>query len=99
APWREWDLRSRSDCIAYAARHQIPVTATVEKPYSVDRNLFHTSYEGGILEDPWRAPDEAMFQRTQDPGRAPDAPVELAIDFEKGVPVAVDGKAMSPAEL
>ena len=58
APWREWDLRSRTDCIAYAQKHAIPVSATLKKPYSMDRNLMHISYEGGILEDPWRAPDE-----------------------------------------
>jgi argininosuccinate synthase len=99
APWREWDLRSRSDCIAYCEKYGIPITATLEKPYSIDRNLMHTSYEGGVLEDPWRAPDEEMFIVTQSPQRAPDEPVELLIGFEKGTPVSVDGEALSPARL
>ena len=99
APWREWDLRSRSDCIAYCEKYGIPVTATLEKPYSIDRNLMHTSYEGGVLEDPWRAPDEEMFIVTRSPQRAPDEPVELTIGFEKGTPVSVDGEALSPARL
>ncbi len=99
APWREWDLRSRSDCIAYCEKYGIPITATLEKPYSIDRNLMHTSYEGGVLEDPWRAPDEEMFIVTQSPQRAPDEPVELTIGFEKGTPVSVDGEALSPARL
>ncbi len=97
APWREWDLRSRSDCIAYAQKYGIPVAATLEKPYSIDRNLMHTSYEGGVLEDPWRAPEEEMFIVTQSPQRAPDEPVELLIGFEKGTPVSVDGETLSPA--
>ncbi|MBW1686442.1 MAG: argininosuccinate synthase [Deltaproteobacteria bacterium] len=99
APWREWDLRSRSDCIAYCEKYGIPITATLEKPYSIDRNLMHTSYEGGVLEDPWRAPDEDMFIVTQSPQRAPDEPVELLIGFEKGTPVSVDGEVLSPARL
>ena len=99
APWREWDLRSRSDCIAYCEKYGIPVTATLEKPYSIDRNLMHTSYEGGVLEDPWRAPDEEMFIVTRSPQQAPDEPVELLIGFEKGTPVSVDGEALSPARL
>jgi argininosuccinate synthase len=99
APWREWDLRSRSDCMAYAQKHGIPVTATLQKPYSMDRNLLHISYEGGILEDPWRAPDEAMFQWTCSPERAPDRPEELVIGFERGTPVQVDGEPLPPAEL
>ncbi len=99
APWREWDLRSRSDCIAYCEKYGIPITATLEKPYSIDRNLMHTSYEGGVLEDPWRAPDEEMFIVTQSPQRAPDEPVELLIGFEQGTPISVDGEALSPARL
>ena len=99
APWREWDLRSRSDCIAYCEKYGIPVTATLEKPYSIDRNLMHTSYEGGVLEDPWRAPDEEMFIVTRSPQQAPDEPVELLIGFEKGTPVSVDGETLSPARL
>jgi argininosuccinate synthase len=99
APWREWTLRSRTDCIAYAKKHAIPVTATAEKPYSTDRNLFHISYEGGVLEDPWREPSSDMFLLTRDPKQAPDEPRYLEIEFEAGVPVAVDGNRLSPAIL
>jgi argininosuccinate synthase len=99
APWREWDLRSRTDCIDYAQKHGIPITATAEKPYSMDRNLFHISYEGGILEDPWREPDREMFLLTRDPADAPDKAVYVEIEFESGVPVAVDGQRLGPVEL
>lgn len=99
APWREWDLRSRSDLIAYAKKHGIPVPATKEKPYSIDRNLFHGSYEGGILEDPWREPPEEMFTLTVSPEKAPDRPTYLEIEFKEGIPVALDGKRLSPAKL
>ena len=99
APWREWDLRSRTDCIAYAQKHSIPVSVTLKKPYSMDRNLMHISYEGGILEDPWRAPDEEMFILTRSPERAPDEPVELVIGFEQGTPVSLDGETLTPARL
>lgn len=99
APWREWTLRSRTDCIAYAQKHGIPITVTAEKPYSMDRNLFHISYEGGILEDPWREPDREMFLLTRDPADAPDTPCYVEIDFEAGTPVAVDGQRLEPAAL
>jgi argininosuccinate synthase len=99
APWREWDLRSRTDCIAYAQKHSIPITVTLKKPYSMDRNLMHVSYEGGILEDPWHAPDDDMFIMTRSPEKAPDEPAELVIGFERGTPVALDGEALSPARL
>ncbi len=99
APWRDWELRSRADCMAYCQKHGIPVTATLEKPYSIDRNLMHCSYEGGVLEDPWRAPDESMFQLTTSPESAPEQPVELVIGFERGTPVSVDGQGLSPARL
>ncbi|HEX2572894.1 MAG TPA: argininosuccinate synthase [Polyangia bacterium] len=99
APWREWTLRSRSELIAYAREHQIPVEATLEKPYSIDRNLYHTSYEGGILEDPWREPDESLFERTRSVANAPEAPCTLDLDFEAGTPVAVNGERLSPAAL
>ena len=99
APWREWDLRSRSDCIEYCEKYGIPISATLEKPYSIDRNLMHTSYEGGILEDPWRAPEEDMFLTTCAPENAPDASCELLIAFERGTPVAVDGESLTPAAL
>jgi argininosuccinate synthase len=99
APWREWTMRSRRELIEYAERHHIPVTATKAKPYSMDLNLFHVSYEGGILEDPWEAPPDEIFQMTVSPEEAPDKASEVAIDYEAGNPVAVDGKKMSPARL
>ena len=101
APWREpsWDIRSRTDCIAYAQKYGIPVTATLKKPYSIDRNLMHISYEGGVLEDPWRAPDDDMFLMTASPEDAPDAPQELTIGFEAGTPVSLAGEPLSPADL
>ncbi|MBW2421728.1 MAG: argininosuccinate synthase [Deltaproteobacteria bacterium] len=99
APWRDWDLRSRTDCITYAQKYDIPITASVKKPYSMDRNLMHISFEGGILEDPWRAPEEEMFVLSQAPELAPDEPQELIIGFEKGEPVSIDGESLSPATL
>ena len=99
APWRLWDFTSRSELINYSKKHNIPVTATLEKPYSVDRNLFHTSYEGGILEDPWVAPPEEIFQLTRNPRTAPDEPEEVTVSFEKGVPIAINGALLSPLDL
>jgi argininosuccinate synthase len=99
APWREWDLRSRSDCMAYAQKYDIPITASVKKPYSIDRNLMHCSFEGGILEDPWTAPLEDMFLLTQSPERAPDQAVEIVIGFEQGMPRSLDGESLPAAEL
>ncbi|MDR1110157.1 MAG: argininosuccinate synthase [Deltaproteobacteria bacterium] len=99
APWREWDFASRTSLIEYAKKHGIPVPVTVDKPYSMDRNLLHISYEGGILEDPWREPDEDMFLLSVAPERAPDEPSYVEIAFEGGNPVAVDGQRMSPAAL
>ena len=101
APWRTWDLQSRTDLLAYAEAHQIPIdnASAGEPPYSTDSNLLHTSYEGKALEDPWHEPDEAMFQRTVAPEAAPDAPRYVEIDFEEGDPVAVDGTRLSPAKL
>ncbi|MBW2726809.1 MAG: argininosuccinate synthase [Deltaproteobacteria bacterium] len=99
APWREWDLRSRADCIAYADKFEIPVTASVEKPYSMDRNMMHISFEGGILEDPWREPEEEMFVLTTSPERAPDEAAELILGFEAGRPVSIDGETLAPVEL
>jgi len=99
APWREWDLRSRSDCMAYAQKYGIPVSATLKKPYSIDRNLMHCSFEGGILEDPWSEPQEDMFLLSQSPERAPDRPAVLLIGFEHGTPVSLDGERLSPASL
>jgi len=99
APWREWDLRSRTDCMTYAQKYEIPISATLEKPYSIDRNLMHCSFEGGILEDPWRGPEEEMFILTQSPEAAPNEPRELVIGFHEGVPVSVDGEKLGPVEL
>jgi argininosuccinate synthase len=99
APWRLWDLNSRSKLIAYAEQRGIPVPVTREKPYSTDRNLLHISYEGGILEDPWREPYEDMFQLTASPESAPDRAEYVEIDFECGDPIAVDGQRLSPANL
>ena len=92
-------MRSRRELIEYADRHGIPVTATKAKPYSMDLNLFHVSYEGGILEDPWESPPEEIFQMTVSPEKAPSKSLEVEIDYEAGNPVAVDGKKMSPATL
>jgi len=99
APWREWNLKSRSDLIAFAETHGIPVTATAEKPYSVDRNILHISFEGGILEDPWREPESDMFVMTVAPERAPDRPAYVEIDFERGDAVAVNGDRLGCADL
>ncbi len=99
APWREWSLRSRSDCIEYAREHDIPVTATAEKPYSIDRNALHISYEGGVLEDPWRAPDESMFLLTRSPEAARAEAQEIVVGFEAGTPVSIDGEPLAPFPL
>ncbi|MGH7258168.1 MAG: argininosuccinate synthase [Nitrospiraceae bacterium] len=99
APWREWTLRSRRELIEYAEKHGIPVTATKAKPYSMDMNLFHVSYEGGILEDPWEAPPEEIFHLSVSPEKAPSKAREVEIEYDRGNPVAVDGKRMSPATL
>ena len=99
APWREWTFRSRGDLIEYSRDSNIPITVTEEKPYSSDRNLFHISYEGGILEDPWREAPEDMFILTVSPEQAPDKPTYLELEFEQGIPVAIDGNRRSPATL
>ncbi|MBC7249577.1 MAG: argininosuccinate synthase [Anaerolineae bacterium] len=99
APWREWEIRSREDALAYARAHNVPVAATEKSIYSRDRNIWHLSHEGGILEDPWTEPEEEMFQLTVAPEKAPDEPLYLTVDFEQGVPVAVNGQAMGPVEL
>ncbi len=99
APWRIWSLKSRESLIEYAKAHGIPVSVTREKPYSIDENLFHTSYEGGMLEDPWQEPTEEIFLRTVSPEKAPDRPSIVEIDYERGDPVAVGGEYMSPASL
>lgn len=99
APWRTWEFKSRSDLLAYAAREGIAVTASAEKPYSMDANLMHISYEGGILEEPWNAPPEDMFQWTRSPENAKPIPQTVTIAFVKGVPTAVDGQSFKPAAL
>src|SRR5262245_20550008 len=99
APWREWDFKGRADLVAYAEAQRIPITVTAEKPYSSDRNLLHVSYEGGILEDPWRPPYDDMFQLTVAPERAPDRAEEIEVELEAGVPVAVNGERLGPAAL
>jgi argininosuccinate synthase len=99
APWREWAFRSRRELMEYASAHDIPVTATKAKPYSMDMNLFHISYEGGILEDPWEAPPEEIFHMTTAPEQAPSKARFVEIDYEQGNPVSVDGKRMTPAAL
>ncbi|MBE9528861.1 MAG: argininosuccinate synthase [Proteobacteria bacterium] len=99
APWREWDLKGRADLLRYAKKHGIDVPVTKKKPYSMDRNLFHLSFEGGILEDPWKAPKEDMFVMTVSPEKAPSRPTYVEVEFKEGDPVKVNGKAMSPATL
>jgi argininosuccinate synthase len=99
APWREWDLDSRTGLMDFARRHDIPVPVTAERPYSTDRNLFHISFEGGILEDPWNEPPPKMFLLTNSPESAPDVPVYVEIEYEAGNPVAVDGRRLPPAAL
>jgi len=101
SPWREWDLNSREKLMDYAQQHEIPVEMKRGKksPYSMDANLLHISYEGGILEDPWSEPDEEMWRWTQSPESAPDTPAYLNLSFEKGDVVAIDDEAKTPAQV
>ncbi len=99
APWREWDFDSRESLIDYAKKHGIPVPVTKAKPYSSDRNLFHISFEGGILEDPWTEPHKEMFLLSKSPEEAPNKPTYVEIGFDKGTPVSVDGKKLPPFKL
>ncbi len=101
APWREWNLNSRTKLIEYAEKHQIPIAKDKrgEAPYSTDANLLHISYEGKVLEDPWQEPYEDMFTRSVAPDKAPDKATYIEIEFTHGDPVAVDGKKMTPAKL
>ena len=101
APWREWDLRSREQLIAFAEQHQIPIAKDKrgEAPFSVDANLLHASSEGKVLEDPAAEVPDYVYSRTNDPESAPDKPTVITIDFEKGDPVAIDGKKLGPADL
>lgn len=99
APWREWEFNSRESLIDYARKHRIPVTATKKKPYSTDRNLFHISYEGGILEDPWAEPPGDIFTLTVPPEKAPARPQYIEIGYKNGNPVSIDGRRFSPAGI
>ncbi len=101
SPWKmdEWNLRSRERMIDYAKAHGIKIPVTKKKPYSMDRNILHISYEGGILEDPWQAPDEDMFILTTSPEKAPEHPTDIVITFTDGNPIAINNKELSPAEL
>jgi argininosuccinate synthase len=99
APWREWNIRSREDALDYAVEYNVPVAATEKSIYSHDRNIWHISHEGGILEDPWMEPERAMFQLTVDPQAAPDEPEYVEIDFQEGIPKKINGVAMGPISL
>lgn len=99
APWREWSIRSREDAIDFAEAHNIPIPVTKEHDYSMDRNMWHLSHEGSDLEDPWNAPKDALFIVTNTPETAPDKAEHVELEFEQGVPVAVNGKKMSPATI
>jgi argininosuccinate synthase len=99
APWREWDIRSREDAIEYAAKHNVPVTATIKSIYSRDSNLWHLSHEGGLLENPWSEPEESMYQLSASPENAPEQAEFVEIEFDSGVPVAVNGEKLSPARI
>jgi argininosuccinate synthase len=99
APWREWDIKSREDEIDYAQDRKVPITATKEKIYSEDRNLWHLSHEGGVLENPWAEPEENMYALSVSPEKAPDKPQYIEIEFENGNPTAVDGKKMGPVAV
>ena len=99
APWREWTMKGREELIAYAEKHRIPVTATKSKPYSTDRNLLHISYEGGILEDPWKESTSDMYTMAVPVEKAPDKAQYVEVAYEAGNPVAINGKKLSPAAL
>jgi argininosuccinate synthase len=99
APWREWTISSREEAIAYARSHNVPVEQSTKNIYSRDRNIWHLSHEGGCLEDPANAPEEAMWQWVVSPAQAPDKPAAVEIEFEAGVPVAIDGKRLGPLAL
>ena len=99
APWREWDIRSREDALAYAEEFNVPVTQTERDIYSRDRNIFHLSHEGGLLEDPWNEPEEVMYKLSRSPQDAPDEARLIELGFENGYPVSLDGAAIGPVEL
>src|SRR5215470_2439616 len=99
APWREWDIRSREDALAYAEEFNIPVTSTLKSIYSRDRNLFHLSHEGGLLENPWNEPEEDMYKLSVSPENAPDKAEYVEIGFEQGVPTSVNGEKLPTVDL
>jgi len=99
APWREWEIRSRDDAFDYAEKRGIPVPVSKSKPYSMDRNIWHLSYEGGVLEDPGKAPDREMFLLTRDPSEAPDKPDYIEVGFSRGLPGSLDGEQLDAVEL
>ncbi|MDT8902638.1 argininosuccinate synthase [Anaeroselena agilis] len=99
APWRLWNIRSREDAIDYAEKHGVPVPVTKKRPYSMDRNIWHLSHEGGDLEDPWNEPKDDVYMVTKTPEQAPDKATYVEIAFEKGVPVAVDGEKLGAVDL
>jgi argininosuccinate synthase len=99
APWREWNIRSREDALDYAAEHNVPVSATLKSIYSRDRNIWHMSHEGGILENPWNEPEEEMYTLSNSPENAPDQAEYVEIGFVQGRPVSINGQAMGPVEL
>ena len=98
-PWREWNLTSRSALIRYAKKNDIPILVSRAKPYSIDRNMFHTSYEGGILEDPWKEPPESLFQLTRSVENTPKRPKVIEIEYKKGNPVSLNGNKMNPVQM
>lgn len=99
APWREWPFNSRQSLIKYASKHRIPVPVTKKRPYSTDRNIFHISYEGGILEDPWKEPPSDMYTMIQPPEKAPNKTTYIEIGYKKGDPVSINGAELKPAKL
>jgi argininosuccinate synthase len=99
APWREWDMKGRTDLMAYASEHGVPIPAAPKPSYSMDANLMHVSYEGGVLEDPWASAPEGMFRMTTDPESAPDEPEIVTVRFEKGEPTEINGAGLDPVTL
>ncbi len=99
SPWREWDIRSREDALDYALEHNVPVTTTEKSIYSRDRNIWHLSHEGGMLEDPWQEPEEVMYQISVSPEKAPDEPEYVTVDFHQGIPKRINGVAKGPISL
>lgn len=99
APWREWDIRSREDAMDYAEKHNIPIQQTRKSIYSRDRNIWHMSHEGGMLEDPWLTPEEEIYTLSTSPENAPDEPEELLLEFESGFPVSLNGERIDPVPL